>query len=297
MARRGSGSGNDLGASSGLGARTDALCASTDARSASTAPLGATQRSPQGFLHPSGSNGNGDDDGGSPCENVVGIERVHPLKARRRVVKKNKNKNKNKDKDKDTEKDKDKESEAAEVAKAPLDQASVPEGAVHGTAKHALPAAPSLVVLVVDDSRTNRVFLSRMVRTLDRRAEVLVAEDGVEGLEVLRERVRAREREREVAGGGEVDEGASVRPAVDLVLLDFSMPRMSGPEMAQAVREDMSESVRIVPIVGVTGNALPEDQAWFCECGAQEVLCKPVRRAQVEQVLGRALELARDLAS
>jgi len=209
-------------------------------------------------------------------------------KARRRVVKK---KNKNKDTDKDTE------SEAAEVAEAPLDQAPVPKDAVHGTAVHAPSAAPSLVVLVVDDSRTNRVFLSRMVRTVDRRAEVLVAEDGVEGLEVLRERVRAREREREVAGGSEVYEGVSVRPAVDLVLLDFSMPRMSGPEMAQAVREDMSESVRIVPIVGVTGNALPEDQAWFCECGAQEVLCKPVRRAQVEQVLGRALELARDLAS
>jgi len=74
---------------------------------------------------------------------------------------------------------------------------------------------------------------------------------------------------------------------VDLVLLDFSMPRMSGPEMAHAVRTDNFACIRRVPIIGVTGNALPDDLDHFRRCGAQDVLCKPVRRDQVKQLIGR----------
>ena len=140
-------------------------------------------------------------------------------------------------------------------------------------------------VLVVDDSRTNRLFLSRMVKAVDKSILVLTAADGAEGLDMLQNRAAA------MAESGGASATAAVTPAVDLVLLDFSMPRMSGPEMARAVRGDASASVRVVPIVGVTGNALPEDQALFLECGAQEVLCKPVRRKQVEEVLGRSAEL------
>jgi len=145
-------------------------------------------------------------------------------------------------------------------------------------------------VLVVDDSRTNRLFLSRMVKAVDKSILVLTAADGAEGLDMLQNRAAA------MAESGGASATATVTPAVDLVLLDFSMPRMSGPEMARAVRGDASASVRVVPIVGVTGNALPEDQALFLECGAQEVLCKPVRRGQVEEVLGRIAELRKQLS-
>lgn len=69
----------------------------------------------------------------------------------------------------------------------------------------------------------------------------------------------------------------------DVILMDFSMPRVGGAECARAIRRDAAlDGVRII---GVTGNVLLEDQRHFVRCGAERVLPKPVRR----QVLADAL--------
>lgn len=176
-------------------------------------------------------------------------------------------------------------------------------------------ARAGLSVLVVDDSRTNRLFLSKMVRAVDRSHTVLQASDGVEGLAVLRARLGlADSMQAQQSGdtGSDIDADATDHdsaaaaapkpaiarsgPAVDLILLDFSMPRMSGPEMARELRADADPRLSAIPIVGVTGNALPADQKSFRACGAQEVLLKPVRRAQVAGILDRVPALKAALA-
>ena len=40
-----------------------------------------------------------------------------------------------------------------------------------------------------------------------------------------------------------------------------------------------------IPIVALTGNALDEDQRKFIQAGANEVLTKPVRRENIEDIL------------
>lgn len=59
----------------------------------------------------------------------------------------------------------------------------------------------------------------------------------------------------------------------DFVLMDFIMTRMNGPEAAQRMRKDLHFAGSII---GVTGNALPDDIAYFMESGADCVVTKPL---------------------
>jgi CheY-like chemotaxis protein len=58
----------------------------------------------------------------------------------------------------------------------------------------------------------------------------------------------------------------------DAILMDFVMPLMDGPTATKKIREMGSYG----PIFGVTGNALQSDIDYFKECGANEVLTKPL---------------------
>jgi CheY-like chemotaxis protein len=58
----------------------------------------------------------------------------------------------------------------------------------------------------------------------------------------------------------------------DAILMDSVMPVMTGPEATVRIRALGYTGL----ILGVTGNALPEDIEMFTKCGANAVLTKPV---------------------
>jgi len=64
----------------------------------------------------------------------------------------------------------------------------------------------------------------------------------------------------------------AINKPVDLVLMDYEMPRMNGPSAAQILREGGC----MVPIIGVTGNVLLKDKENFLSHGASAVLFKPL---------------------
>ena len=66
--------------------------------------------------------------------------------------------------------------------------------------------------------------------------------------------------------------------AVDFVLMDYVMIRMNGPEAVQRMRADLG--YRGV-VIGITGNALPEDLDNFRDHGANMVLTKPLTNAKL----------------
>jgi CheY-like chemotaxis protein len=103
--------------------------------------------------------------------------------------------------------------------------------------------------LVVDDALSSRKILSRILSKLGH--ECSEAYDGLNCLEVFR---------------------SSENP-FDVILMDFEMPNMKGPE---ATRELRSMGYRGV-IIGVTGNVLLEDQEYFRHSGADDVVLKPVK--------------------
>ena len=111
----------------------------------------------------------------------------------------------------------------------------------------------------------NRKIVRRMLESSANRAvlgdctTILEADDGTTALEVLR------------------SESAAGR-VVDFVLLDYVMVRMNGPEAARRMRAELG--YRGV-VIGITGNALPEDLAAFRDHGATVVLTKPLTNAKL----------------
>jgi signal transduction histidine kinase/CheY-like chemotaxis protein len=115
----------------------------------------------------------------------------------------------------------------------------------------------SLRVLVVDDVKTNRKLLCRLLRNGGHVCDE--ADNGQEAIDMVAAATRNKN-------------------PYDSVLMDYEMPIMNGPEAAKEIRAVGSD----VYIVGITGNVLPDDISHFTRCGANAVLPKPLRIADLD---------------
>jgi chemosensory pili system protein ChpA (sensor histidine kinase/response regulator) len=117
--------------------------------------------------------------------------------------------------------------------------------------------------MVVDDSITMRKVTSRV---LDNHSiEVMTAQDGVDAIEQLRERVP------------------------DLMLLDIEMPRMDGYELLEHIRADAR--LRHVPIVMITSRAGQKHRKKARMAGANAYLTKPYQEAELVEQVGAMLDI------
>lgn len=115
-------------------------------------------------------------------------------------------------------------------------------------------------ILVVDDSSSNRKLLCRL---LEQEGHVCtLAENGQVAVDLVRNAMKK-----------------DAKP-FDTILLDYLMPVMDGPTAASTLREIGCESF----IVAITGNVLPEDIAYFEQCGANAVLAKPFQMKKLQEL-------------
>lgn len=103
---------------------------------------------------------------------------------------------------------------------------------------------------------------------------VLIAEDNPENLDMLRRRLERRGHEVFAAPDGQqaVQMTGEVRP--DIVLMDVSMPVLSGLEATRAIRSQ--PEVAMIPIVALTAHAMDGDRARCLEAGCDAYATKPV---------------------
>jgi CheY-like chemotaxis protein len=115
----------------------------------------------------------------------------------------------------------------------------------------------SLRILVVDDSEDIRDVLVRLVERLGHTAHT--AADGVEAVELLKVE------------------------SYDFMLLDLTMPRMSGEEVVRWLAEhpDRAVGLRVVIVSAWAG----ERRAHLQELGVYAVLPKPLRAQQLRTLL------------
>lgn len=106
-------------------------------------------------------------------------------------------------------------------------------------------------ILIVDDAPTNRKIVNRLLK--DKIAHRDEACNGVEAVAKCSESMQAH-------------------IPYDIVILDYFMPELDGPDAAKQMRALGFRGV----IVGVTGNNYATDIARFKECGADDVLVKPL---------------------
>ena len=109
------------------------------------------------------------------------------------------------------------------------------------------------VVMVVDDSLTVRKITSKHLQK--RGIDVLVAKDGIDAVEQLRDHVP------------------------DVMLVDIEMPRMDGYELTMRVRSD--ENLKHIPIIMITSRAGTKHRQKAFELGVDMYMSKPYQEDEL----------------
>jgi CheY-like chemotaxis protein len=118
-------------------------------------------------------------------------------------------------------------------------------------------------ILIVEDKASSRELLRTVLEQLG--YAVIEAGDGDEALRQVR------------------------RQTPDLVLMDLQMPARNGYDVLQEIRKD--PGLARLPVVAVTANAMPGDEAKVLAAGFTGYIAKPVAlahlRSEVNRILGQ----------
>ena len=116
--------------------------------------------------------------------------------------------------------------------------------------------------------------------------DILVAEDNEVNQMVFAQILGETGYRFEIVGTGQLALEAWRARRPSLILMDVSMPGMSGLEATAAIRADEGEGER-VPIVGVTAHALKDDRDRCLEAGMDDYLSKPISPRALREKIGR----------
>lgn len=120
-------------------------------------------------------------------------------------------------------------------------------------------AAPSLSLLVVEDSEINRFLAERLLENAGHR--VVTAADGLEAI------------------------AAVGRQDFDAVLMDIQMPVLDGIEATRRIRRLPDPVKRSVPIIALTANISDQDIAQYRAAGMNDCCGKPMSMAVLSKAL------------
>ena len=120
-------------------------------------------------------------------------------------------------------------------------------------------------ILVVDDSQIMRRILKVGIGKIDKEATVLEAENGKEGLELLRQ-----------------------NPDIDFTFLDINMPVMKGDEMLKIVRAD--PELKHHKIIIQTTEGRKEKFLEIKSMGVSGYIIKPYTQQIVENMIKKLAE-------
>jgi len=110
------------------------------------------------------------------------------------------------------------------------------------------------LALVVDDHPTNRLIATTLLRKIGWQTHE--ADNGDAALEL------------------------AASHNFRLVLLDISMPGLSGEETCERLRQQYTG--RDIRIIAYTAHAFPEERARFLAVGFDDILVKPINREQLQ---------------
>ena len=110
-------------------------------------------------------------------------------------------------------------------------------------------------ILVVDDDRMQRQIIIDMLNSFSEKYAVLSADSGETACKITEKFIP------------------------DLILMDWTMPGMSGSETSLFIKN--RESTKHVPIIVITGLSFPEQLAEISTTGIDGYIAKPVSAAEL----------------
>ncbi len=116
------------------------------------------------------------------------------------------------------------------------------------------PANERVRVLAAEDNKTNQLVLSKMLDGLD--IDLTLVEDGAQAIANFKQQTP------------------------DLILLDISMPKMDGMEVARKIRS-LEGGTSHVPIIAMTAHAMTGDEERIRASGIDHYLTKPLNKLLV----------------
>lgn len=125
--------------------------------------------------------------------------------------------------------------------------------------------APEARVLVVDDSRTNRMVFRELLK--DTQVQIYEAESGAACLRMIE------------------------NESFDIIFMDDMMPEMSGSETLAKMKAMGDMPCKDVPVIMLTANAILGAKEKYLKLGFADFLTKPIDPLKLEAVLGHGLNL------
>jgi len=114
-------------------------------------------------------------------------------------------------------------------------------------------------LLIVEDVEASQILMKSLLTRMG--LEVTLARDGKEAVDL------------------------TLSHSFDLILMDIHMPKMSGYEATQAIRQQNNKT----PIVALTANAMKGDDQKCIDAGCNDYLTKPIDRKQLHETLMKYL--------
>ena len=111
--------------------------------------------------------------------------------------------------------------------------------------------------------------------------KILLVEDNEANRDMLRRRLQRKGYSVIIAEDGEQGYSLALSEKPDLILMDISLPAMSGWEVAQLLKAN--EATRHIPIIVLTAHALLNDRAKVCEIGCSGYETKPIDFGRLTQ--------------
>jgi twitching motility two-component system response regulator PilH len=108
-------------------------------------------------------------------------------------------------------------------------------------------------ILIVDDSSTEVHVFTRMLE--NHRHQVLIAENGAQGLEVAK------------------------RERPDLILMDIVMPEMDGFRATRLLNK--APETAHIPVIMISTKSQETDKIWAKRQGAQDYIIKPIEEQEL----------------
>ncbi len=118
-------------------------------------------------------------------------------------------------------------------------------------------------ILIVDDVEINRAILEEIIRSMNQNP--VLAESGEQALEIIKDQLPK------------------------LILLDISMPGMSGYELCRILKED--EDTREIPVIFISAHDAVQDVVEGFSHGGADYITKPFIAEEVEARVGVQLRL------